>query len=118
MYKHITIFSTCKDVKKCIENNIYDTILEFNSNFERNFSKENKLNLFHYINAINGVKANISLTYINKIIASSLNFKQYKINILSNFKFNPNLNYQHYMIPALSTIAFTLLCGFFQQLTL
>ncbi|EAL9771932.1 ABC transporter permease [Campylobacter lari] len=111
-FDKIYTFSTYQDAKKCIENNICDAILEFNSNFERDFFKENKLNLSLYINTINGVKANISLIYINKIITSSLNLKQDKINILSNFKFNPNLNYQHYMIPALSTIVLTLLCGF------
>ena len=75
-------------------------------------------------NAVNGMKGSIGMTYLNSIIGSfnlqiidelmpsSSSASVASIEIDPQYRFNRDLNYQVFMVPALMVMILTLLCGF------
>ena len=75
-------------------------------------------------NAVNGMKGSIGMTYLNSIIGSfnvqiidelmpsSSATAVASIEIDPQYRFNRDLNYQVFMVPALMVMILTLLCGF------
>ncbi|KAA6227241.1 MULTISPECIES: ABC transporter permease [unclassified Campylobacter] len=109
-----------EEANRCIYENKCDIILEFPLNFEKDFLKAKNANLALYANAINSTKGSLGNGYLNNIILEFSNEKasqgqKVTINntqILSTYRFNANLDYKQYMIPALMVMVLTLICGF------
>ena len=112
------------DALKAIELNKADVIFEIPAHFEKNIVNTQGAKVMISANAVNGMKANIAMTYLSRIIGD-FNYNiiseltplkavnnTAQINILSQFWFNKNLNYQVFMVPALMVMILTLLCGF------
>ncbi len=103
-----------------IENNETDLILEIPQDFERNMSRENSQKLFVAVNAINGTKAMVGSTYLNRIIAdfnldirtemlpSSKMPNTPGIEIVSSNWFNRYLNYPAFMVPGILVLLVTM----------
>ncbi|TQR31824.1 ABC transporter permease [Campylobacter sp. MIT 99-7217] len=121
-YFNIALQTTnTKEAYECIYQNDCDLILELPSNFEQSLNKENKANLGIYANSINSVKGVLGANYLSNIILDFVKVKQ--LNTLQNsaffafetnsiYRFNANLDYKIFMIPALMVMVLTLICGF------
>lgn len=113
-----------KQAMKSVENNKADLILEIPRNFEKSIINQEGVKVMLSVNAVNGMKGGIGMTYLssiignfNKSIISELYPELAKSNssviqIESQFRFNKHLNYQVFMVPALMVMILTLLCGF------
>lgn len=104
-----------------IEKDKADLILEIPRGFEVNLYRENKQSLFLAVNAINGVKAGIGGAYLSRIINDFNREIQLKsggnsrfnsiptIEISSTNWFNPNLDYQTFMVPGILVLLVTMI---------
>ncbi len=120
-YFILTHSATSKvDSDNCIASNKCDIILEIPLGFESNLLKENNANVAIYANSINSTKGSLGSGYLSSIVSdfASESSAQSSFNnantseILSTYRFNPNLDYKIYMIPALMVMVLTLVCGF------
>ena len=113
-----------------IENDKADLILEIPANFERNLVKEQKETLFLALNAINGVKANVGGSYLGQIIAD---FNQEvrkdlipesrmsplpQIELTTMNRFNPNMNYNFFMVPGILVFLVTMVGTYMTSLNI
>ncbi len=114
-----------KEALKSIERKESDLILEIPPHFEKDLITGQGTKLMIAPNAVNGMKAGVGMTYLSRIIgdfnaeivnelvpANRSQTAMPTIQIDSQFKFNPRLNYRVYMVPALIVIILTLICGF------
>ncbi len=112
-----------KEALKSIERKEADIVLEIPVDFEKNLVTGKSVQLLIAPNAVNGMKAGVGLSYLSGIIADYNSEVITKlipvnantlptVNIESQYWFNPYLNYQVYMVPALLVLILTLLCGF------
>jgi ABC-2 type transport system permease protein len=110
---------------KSIESNQADIILEIPANFEKDLVTQQGAKVMVASNAVNGMKGGIGMTYLMGIItdfntgilpklipSTASNNVTPSIQIDSQYRFNPNLNYRVFMVPALMVMILTLLCGF------
>jgi ABC-2 type transport system permease protein len=118
--------SSFKQALKSIEKNKSDIILEIPPHFEKDLINGQGTKLMIAPNAVNGMKAGVGMSYVASIIGDfnteiiqdlalstpAVNSSVPSIQIDSQFKFNPHLNYRVYMVPALIVLILTLLCGF------
>lgn len=118
-----------KDATLCIETNECDIILEIPAEFERELFKENGSQTAIYANAINSNKGIIGSGYLASIINDFSDFRKYEgninrqkalppINIIQKYYFNKRLDYKSYMIPALTVMVLSMLCGFLPALNI
>lgn len=108
-----------------LEQGYADVIIQFPSQFEQSLfsGSPNKISLC--ANAVNATKGGIGMQYVVQTIASvlsELSSENGQVNVsqwitIEN-RFNPTLNYKHYMIPALMIILFILICGFLPALSI
>lgn len=110
---------------KTIESRKSDLILEIPPHFEKDLSTGNGVKVLIAPNAVNGMKGGVGMTYLANIIMdfnagimpkllTAVGTTEQYPTIETNplFRFNPHLNYQVYMVPALIGLILTLLCGF------
>ena len=110
---------------KSIEKGESDIILEIPPHFEKDLVNRQGGKIMISANAVNGMKGSIGMTYLSSII-SDYNGQVVQdlmptgagtnstptIQIDSQYRFNPHLNYRVFMVPALMVMILTLLCGF------
>ena len=115
-----------------IETGDVDIILEIPRGFERDLVKEGKTNLMISANAVNGTKGSIGSNYLLRIIneysdelRSQAGFvipqgdnSVPMIEIIPQNKFNPQMDYKVYMIPAIMVMLLTLMCCFLPALNI
>ena len=110
---------------KSIEKNQADIIIEIPANFEKDLVTGQRAKVMISANAVNGMKGGIGMTYLMSIVTdfnagimqelmptSASNNVVPSIQIDSQYRFNPHLNYRVFMVPALMVMILTLLCGF------
>ena len=118
--------------KECIYRGECDIIVEIPNDFEAHIIAKSHASIALYANAINSTKGTLGAGYLSNIIAEFSAEKNAKIldsrgasgatnanganignlEILSLYAYNPHLDYKLYMIPALTVMVLTLLCGF------
>jgi ABC-2 type transport system permease protein len=95
-----------------VEQEKADLVLQIPSGFEKNLITENQAKLYVAINAIEGTKANLGGAYLGSIIRDfnsdiSVNWQTPAMNdvpqitVASSNWYNPYLNYNLYMVPAI-----------------
>lgn len=108
-----------------LEEGEVDVIIEIPDNFERDMliSTPDKISIT--ANAVNATKGGIGMQYVIQSISKTLielqkeqNPNQISELITVENRFNPTLNYRHYMIPALMIMLFILICGFLPALSI
>ncbi|WP_177734290.1 ABC transporter permease [Flavobacterium inviolabile] len=122
--------SSYKEALQLIENDDADLILEIPKNFERNLVRENHQQLFIAVNAINGVKAGLGVSYLNTILknfnadirlqvqpAAKFNTAPL-IEITASNWYNPLLDYHTFMVPGILAILITMVGGFLSALNI
>ncbi len=108
-----------------LENGTVDIIVQIPDHFERDMAISTPEKISITANAVNATKGSLGTQYIVQTIARALTeFRSERsANQLSELvtvqnRFNPTLNYRHYMIPALMNIIFILVCGFLPALSI
>ena len=131
-----------ESTKECIYRGLCDIIVEIPNDFEAHIIAKSRDSIALYANAINSTKGTLGAGYLSNIIAEFSAEKNAKIQdlrgvsgatsansansatfshsganignleILSLYAYNPHLDYKLYMIPALTVMVLTLLCGF------
>lgn len=108
-----------------LESGTVDVIVQIPDHFERDMTVSTPEKISITANAVNATKGSIGTQYVILTIAHTLiELRNDKgLNRLSEVltvqnRFNPTLNYRHYMIPALMILIFTLVCGFLPALNI
>lgn len=103
-----------------IEKNEADLILELPYNFENTIQREGSVGLMLSINAVNGQKAGLGLSYVMQIIGdfeagirakSSTCNQSPGIRIKPYYNYNQEMNYRIFMVPGVLVLLLTLIGG-------
>lgn len=109
-----------------IESGESDIVMEIPAGFEKDLIKEGSTRLLIAANTVNGTKGGLGSSYLSTIVldfANDIRSKSVaskstptplsvpKINIVTQHKYNPHLDYKKFMVPALMVILLTVLCG-------
>jgi ABC-2 type transport system permease protein len=107
-----------------------DLVLEIPIHFQRDLVKDNKANLFIAANAINGIKAGLGSAYIQQIIQNYnqtvrmqwVQFPRFDpqptIDVEYSDWYNPNMNYQYFMVPGILVMLLTIIGSNFAALNI
>ena len=113
-----------------VEKDEADLVLQIPSHFESQLVKEGKVTLYMALNAINGVKANLGGVYLRSIIGDynaavrtewiqlPRMSSQPVIKVETTNWFNPEMNYQIFMVPGILVILVTLVGSFLTALNI
>lgn len=107
-----------------LEEGDIDVIVQIPKDFERNMmTSPERISIT--ANAVNATKGSMGMQYVIQTIASSLKELKNENSTITTSelitienRYNPTLNYRHYMIPALMIIIFILICGFLPALSI
>lgn len=126
----INISFSSKEGLKDITADIADLFLQIPKGFEKNLTIDNEASVQLTINAINGVKAGLANSYANSIIQSlgnEIRTEWTKVPIPSTVKgfritfsnwFNPELDYDTFMVPGILVMLVTLVGMFLSGLNI
>lgn len=111
-----------------VESDEADLILEIPPHFEKNLVRDNHEKIFVAVNAINGVKAGLGAAYLNTIIRDynhevMIAWQQAEsealvIDVVSTNWYNPNMNYELFMVPGILAILVTMIGGYLSALNI
>ena len=113
-----------------VERNNADVILQIPANFEKDLVKESEAKLFLAANSINGTKAILGSSYLQRIINDYnqtireewIQFPRFsaetQIEVLSVNWYNPSMNYQVFMVPGILVILVTMVGSFLASLNI
>lgn len=113
-----------EEAMKGIEEGSTDIILEIPRYFGRDMlSIDNIPQLYIAVNTVNATKASMGSGYMATIVqsfvaANSVDKITPAVNITSQNRFNPFLNYKYFMVPALMVMLLTIMCGFMPALNI
>lgn len=110
---------------EALEQGAVDVIVQIPDNFERDMTVATPERISITANAVNATKGGMGMQYVVQTIARTLTelrgekspAKLSELVTIEN-RYNPTLNYRHYMIPALMIILFILICGFLPALSI
>lgn len=127
-------FSTYNEALKSIEAGKADVVLQIENEFEKNFIAGGVGRVMVSANSVNGIKGSLGSSYLSAMIADyayQLREELGKSNgtigglaniesitVIPNYKFNPQLDYKVFMLPALMVMLLTMLCGFLPALNI
>ena len=108
-----------------LEQGAVDVIVQIPDNFESDMTVATPERISITANAVNATKGGMGMQYVVQTIARTLAelrgekspAKLSELVTIEN-RYNPTLNYRHYMIPALMIILFILICGFLPALSI
>ncbi|MBF9254053.1 ABC transporter permease [Pontibacter sp. 172403-2] len=113
-----------------VEKDRADLVLEIPAAFERNLVREGQQQLFVAVNAINGAKAGLGAAYLGSIIRDfnagvrmewiqSPRFEPAPaIEVVSSNWYNPFMNYNFFMVPAILAVLVTMIGGYMTALNI
>lgn len=116
---------------ECVERGEADIILEIPLHFERklNGHRDTPPQVYIAANAVNGTRGTIAATYLTNIVsASGASLSEKTVSgkistakpesVAATYRFNANLDYIIYMVPALMVMLLTLITGFLPALNI
>ena len=126
--EYLTLAQTPADYSlamEVLEQGAVDVIVQIPDNFERDMTVATPERISITANAVNATKGGMGMQYVVQTIARTLAelrgekspAKLSELVTIEN-RYNPTLNYRHYMIPALMIILFILICGFLPALSI
>lgn len=120
----LTPYDSYPDAMESVDWSRNDIILEFPRHMQKSFGNGTPEMPHLFVNGVNGIKGSLGAQYVVKSVSGSIRnyFPQLAgadvENIAVQYKYNPTLNYRHYMIPALMVMLVIMLCGFLPALNL
>lgn len=112
---YFRLIQTCASYEEALtlmEKGDADLILEIPKDFEKERLLGRPAEVLIAANAVNGTKGGLGSSYLAQIINEAS--PQSSIRYL----YNPNLDYKHFMIPALMTMMLVMICGFLPALNI
>ena len=110
---------------KALEQGDVDVIVQIPDNFEHYMAVSVPKRISITANAVNATKGGMGMQYVIQTVAHTLTelCGERTPAVVSELitvenRYNPTLNYRHYMIPALMIILFILICGFLPALSI
>lgn len=131
-FKLTNMSATHSEAMRSIESGEADIIMEIQDEFEKSLINEGAAQVMISANSVNSTKGGLGSTYLSTILADyagELREEQGgqavvtmaeipSFGVISQFKFNPHLDYKVFMVPALMVMLLTLLCGFLPALNI
>ena len=132
-FKLLSIAKSPAEAQKIMDRGDADAILTINSGFARYLESSlrtgDPIPVGIKVNTVNGTRGSIGAQYLNTCVtsfiasaiggiggASVAGAGQFEIH--DSFRYNPNMDYKVFMIPALIVIAITMMCGFLPALNI
>lgn len=106
---------------KSMEQDYSDIILVIPFDFEKKLMKERIGDVQIAANAVNGTKGGLGSAYLSAIIQNfitDLNMGLTGPEIIPRYRYNPQLSYPIYMVPALMVMLLIMICGFLPALNI
>ncbi|MDE5735982.1 MAG: ABC transporter permease [Bacteroidales bacterium] len=109
-----------------LEQGKVDVIVEIPEHFERDMVRAEPQHISISANSVNATKGALGMQYVLQTVAQTLKELQAErglkagvaeLTVVQN-RYNPSLNYRHYMIPALMIMLMVLICGFLPTLNI
>lgn len=105
-----------------------DIILHIPNNFSRDLVKADIPTLFFAVNAVDAPRGLLGANYLSKIVqafSTELQMEQPsvemlripKMEIITNYRYNPHLDYKTYVLPGFIALLITLICGLMPTLS-
>lgn len=129
--RYFNLSATCssyEEALKQVEHGVADLILEIPADFERQTMRGEEPELFIAANSVNGSKGTIGTAYLTQIAAQASAALMEKTRgggktaVIGQpslqYRFNPNLDYKIFMVPAMMVMVLTLLTGFLPALNI
>ncbi len=108
-----------------IESGDVDVILTIPGHFERSLTCASPKRISIEINGINALKGGLGSQYMMQLVMQTFTERQRELGVVATAdlftvqnRYNPTLNYKHFMIPALMIMLLIVLCGFLPALNL
>ncbi len=126
------VSATNGEAMESIESGQADIILEIQDEFERNLVNEGTGRVMIAANSVNGTKGTLGSSYLSAILTdysgelreeygtqiTGISAEVPSFTVMPQYRFNPHLNYQVFMVPALMVMLLTMLCGFLPALNI
>ena len=122
------VSNSYQEAMQCIEKGDADLILEIPPHFERDLLKTGVAKVLVSANTVNGTKGTLGSSYLSNIVnayATEIRASHSGsispspvINIDTQGRFNPYLDYKVFMVPALMAQLLMMLCGFLPALNI
>lgn len=129
-FKITDVSKTYKNALVSIESNKADVILEIPTNFERTLIREQAADLMISANAVDGTKGGLGTSYLVNIVmdfndnirtdltGNPSKFTVPFLDIIPIYRYNAELLYEVFMVPALMVMALAMICGFLPALNI
>lgn len=131
-FKLADVSATNSYTMKSIESQKSDIIIEIQNEFEKDMNNNEAGRVMISANSINGNKGVLGSSYLTSILAdySSELRTEYggqnvavlsevpSFDVMTQYKFNPHLDYKVFMVPALMVMLLTMLCGYLPALNI
>ncbi|MBX7204032.1 MAG: ABC transporter permease [Bacteroidia bacterium] len=129
-FRLVNYGSDFKTAFELIETDKADLVLEIPAGFERTVVRENEDKVFIAVNAINGVKAGLGGSYLNRILNDFnqdirlkwMQLPRYNpmpvVEVTSSVWFNPHMNYNFFMVPGILAILVTMMGSYMTALNI
>jgi len=108
-----------------MDKNRADVILEIPRGFENDFVREKNLDLMITINAVNGQKAGLGMSYLTRIVNDYVQDmvpvqakKMPQITLKPYYRYNTQLSYFPFMVPGILVILLTVVTGILSALNI
>ncbi len=124
-FDFVAMYPSGNSSDEAMQEGIVDVVLHIPQYFERDLQKEKKTSLLVTINAINGSAAAVANIYVTSIIKDfnqavqvslmtpgDVKLKPKRVNAISLFWFNPELNYKTFMVPGILVLLVTMVSLF------
>lgn len=118
-FKLIGSGNSMQEATEAIEDGKATIILEIPSDFANNMKSNLSVPVWVGADAVNGNEAGIGVGYLSSIL------KDYgaprvkpMLELIPNYRFNPELNYKLYMVPGVLVMLITLICGILSALNI
>ncbi len=111
---------------KQLEQGKVDVIVEIPEHFEHDMIRAEPRPIGISANAVNAMKGSLGMQYVLQTVTKTLKELQAERGLTATAselivvqnRYNPSLNYRHYMIPALMIMLMVLICGFLPTLNI
>ena len=126
-FRIVDVSDSYKEAMESIEEGKADIILEIPPHFERDILKSGTARVLISANTVNGTKGGLGSSYLSNIIhdyageikpSDNSIISEPKIEIDTQGRFNPHLDYKIFMVPALMAQLLMMLCGFLPALNI
>ena len=131
-FKLTDVSASNPEAMRSIESGKADIILEIQDEFEKSLINEGAARVMISANSVNSTEGGLGSSYLSSILAdyaTELREEQGgqavvtavevpSFGVMSQYKFNPHLDYKVFMVPALMVTLLTMLCGFLPALNI